>query len=347
MKFLINSIAIIFKQQKAPEFVNYDSYWLVAGLSFQLFFPLSIYCFNSDTLYSEPLLDGNIVHYYELGELIPSTYSSEMSVGDGLDWDFYPISTRAHLSFSIESLDYASESIISAKLRVYQLVSTGDNSSDAFPSFSGNIYPCLIDHIAYGDTLDTVDWTAGDNGDAQTLQSGFGTISDSPENGYKEIDILENITNDINSGRSKSQYRLRFRVEHDDDMYNDWLLFSASTYPPAYFTPAIIIEYDATNSISFNGSKSSSLLEQFMVYPNPTNSMMNLSFWTSDQQAVKLDIYDLKGHALHSETLLSGRSGGSAKNISVARELSLISGLYFISLRSGNDVVVQKVSIIK
>ncbi|MBC8193144.1 MAG: T9SS type A sorting domain-containing protein [Candidatus Marinimicrobia bacterium] len=347
MNLLITIIAIIFKKQKALDFVTIESYWLVAGFSFQLCFPLLAHCFSPDTLYSEPLLDGHIVHYYELGELIPSTYSSEMSVGDGLDWDFYPISTRAYLSFSIDSLDYTSESIVSAILRVYQLHSTGDNSSDVFPSFSGHNYPCLIDHITYGDTLDTVDWTAGDNGDAQTLQSGFGTISDSPENGYKEINILENITNDINSGRSKSQYRLRFRVEHDDDMYNDWLCFSASTYPPAYFTPAIIIEYDATNSISFNDSNSSSVLEQFIVYPNPTNSMMNISFWTSDQQAVKLDIYDLKGHALHSETLLSGRSGGSAKNISIARDLSLISGLYFISLRSGNDVIVQKVSIIK
>ena len=309
-----------------------------------LLLPAAGNCFPLDTLYSEPLLDGDIVHYYDTGELYSSTYSSEVSVGDGLDWDFYAISTRAYPSFSLESLESHTSSPVSATLRVYQLVSTGDNHGGFFPSFFGDEYPCLIDHITYGDTLDPSDWTAGDSGDPNTLAARFDTISFSAEIGYREIDVLPLLINDLNFNRNRTQYRLSFEIEHDDDMQNDALVFSASTYPPEYFTPTLFVEYENPGNIWENRAGIQPTNHLISVYPNPSNSSVNIRFQASGFTSLRLEVYNIRGRLIFYEMLQIKTSISEINQIS--RELNVRSGLYFIGLRTPTSIDMQKLTII-
>lgn len=319
--------------------------WLIFGLYTQL--SLTGLCLSPDTLYSDPLLDGHIVNRYELEEMYPVILSSELTVGDGLDWESNPISTRAFLSFSLDSLNGLGALISSARLRVYQLLSVGDNQSDVFPIFSDSTYSCKIDHITYGDDLDESDWTAGDPGDSRTIQAGFGTISDSTSVGFRDIDVLSCIREDVHSGRPRSQYRLRFEIEHDNDMYNDWIIFSASTYPPAFYTPTIFLEYDSSSSVSQEIESKSPGIYDLRIYPNPTNSEITISFGITNSRPAEFIVYDILGHIVYSETIYDDHAISQSNRVFLSKQMDVKSGIYIIGIRSGRELMVNKVSIIK
>jgi len=124
-----------------------------------------------DTLYSEPAVDGEIsqLNMFLNGDTAKSasTSYSDIIVGDW--WQMVPDGNenwnRGYFSFDISTLSAA---IQIAVIRIYQFESIGNSTSGIFPTLDSN---CLLDHIAYGDTLDTLDWTAGDIGDPQTITS--------------------------------------------------------------------------------------------------------------------------------------------------------------------------------
>jgi len=93
------------------------------------------------------------------------------------------------LGFDLRSM--AGKTIVSAKLRVYLVESTG------WMDFTG----VVVDHINFGSSIDATDYNGG------TLASNIGTISSNSAVGWKELDVTSYVQADLTEGRASSQYR--------------------------------------------------------------------------------------------------------------------------------------------
>jgi len=70
----------------------------------------------------------------------------------------------------------------------------------------GDTTYCTVSHIVYGDSLQGFHWFAGDEGDSLTLESNIGYISTTPEVGFRELDVAQQVIDDISNNRQHSQY---------------------------------------------------------------------------------------------------------------------------------------------
>jgi len=64
------------------------------------------------------------------------------------------------------------------------------------------------------------DWTAGDYGDPQTIISKFTYLNQddyNPVTFYAHIIVTDAVINDIENERDKTQFRIRFEINTDDD----------------------------------------------------------------------------------------------------------------------------------
>lgn len=105
--------------------------------------------------------------------------------------------TRGFLSFDISSLK--GKTITSATLRLYQVSQTGT------PYTTGG--DLKIDHVAYGDTFDSADYSVS------SLSSSFATLSNNTTKEWKEVSITEKVKDDLANNRSHTQYRLHLSTE--------------------------------------------------------------------------------------------------------------------------------------
>lgn len=124
------------------------------------------------------------------------------------DWgigvgDSAPNNTTAKgfVGFDISSI--AGRTAVSATLRVYQAnIYGGTPYTDL-----GNI---LVDHVNFGSSLDSGDYSAG------ALTSNIGTISNNSTLEWKTLDVSSYVQADINAGRTSSQFRFRFYPNDTD-----------------------------------------------------------------------------------------------------------------------------------
>jgi hypothetical protein len=176
-----------------------------------------------DTLSSIASLDGQIHNAYQHGSwhLMAGTAETELWVGNLWDWtlDHGEILMRSYVSFDISGLP---DTVYAASLQLYQFESEGNSVNGAFPDSLGN---CLVDHIDFGDSLETTDWTKGDSGNPSTLSCQYGLISSSPDTGWRQLDVTSCIRADKTAGRARSQFRVRFPRESDVDGLDDCLKF--------------------------------------------------------------------------------------------------------------------------
>lgn len=134
-------------------------------------------------LTSEPTLDGWIRSDGEL-----DTRGGEPGVGDLANGQ----EVRTFLSFAIGEIPPGA-TIESAVLRFRQVFAT---------NFILDFNPLLIEHVDYGPALDPIDFSALPLGSPATF-----LLNDL--NLVREIDVTLLVQQDVNDGRTRSQFRLR------------------------------------------------------------------------------------------------------------------------------------------
>ncbi len=120
-------------------------------------------------------------------------------------------SVRGFVSFDLGGLPPGAR-ITSATLRVYQTSTVGSPYTKL-----GDI---RADHVDYGGALDYGEFTTPFLG-----SSTVGVISRDASLGWKELDVTDRVIADLEAGRTRSQYRLRFLPLYSGDATNDWALF--------------------------------------------------------------------------------------------------------------------------
>ncbi|MBN1169011.1 DNRLRE domain-containing protein [Candidatus Woesebacteria bacterium] len=138
--------------------------------------------------------------------------------------------TRAFISFDITVIPEDAE-IISATIRLFQTKTLGN------PYKSGG--DLLIDHLDYGDSLDSTDFST------PALISGFEIFSEKSATGWREADVTDQLVNDLVSARPSTQYRLHFEKEVvGDDENGDFAYFESSENTQrSGNTPELVINY--------------------------------------------------------------------------------------------------------
>ncbi len=304
-----------------------------------------------DTVYSSPDLDGRIyyVYYFQAGDYYISTIDVKGIVGDSYTW--WPDESyigRAYVSFDISSvlLSVGQFQLESVQFNIYQRSSIGNNNDDLFPIFFDKptyLVPCIMDHIIYGDTLDTTDFTAGDINDLNTLTSNIGSISTTPDIGWRSLDITEYVLDDLSSGRDKSQFRIRFLIPHDNDFMHDALIFLLGNH--SISKPYIILNY--VESTSINNDPLKNLPANFILhqnYPNPFNPLTNISYQINQSTFVDISIYDINGNLVESLVRDSKNPG----NFSVIWDANRFnSGIYFYKITAGEFSDTKKCLLVK
>ena len=320
----------------------------------------------TDTLYSTSEIDGGIWYSQYYSTLFVNTIAGTYSAGDGWDWitggENY---VRSYLSFDLSSLP---DSIIvrEATVKLYQFHSIGDDTGGRFPVWDvpgGDTLFCIMDHIDYGAYLDTSDWGAGNPGHPKTLTSNIGVISDDTTIEYKTLDVTRYVQADIDDGRKRSQFRIRFPIDTDHDERDDRLEFYWSrTTPPPY----VLITYRKQDAVREWGDYSLPVefdLEQ--NFPNPFNASTTVRYTlpqvigerfkvkggpnTSRLIPITLKIYNILGkevRRLVSEEQRVGRyevvwDGKDEQGKDLA------SGVYFCKLEYGGFIAVRKLVLLR
>lgn len=322
-----------------------------------IFFLFSLFIINHslsadtiiDTVYSSPELDGGISYTWDNNTYWPNSSDTYFACGD---WAFIAFGwDRGYLSFSLPDIpeDYELQN---AEIFVEQFYSVGNDNGGQFPIW--NIYPppdttgCIVDHIDYGNSLDVGDWTAGDPGDSQTLHSNIGVISDNASYEFKNQVVTSKVQEDYDTGRDKTQYRLRFLVNNDWDQYADLLRFHTSNSSFNDRWPYIVYTWwDGQNGVEDN--QVSIIDEQLNVYPNPFNPTTTISYSLKENSKVSLNIYNIKGQKvkqLVSDQLAAGEHS-SIWDGTNDNSKSVSSGIYFYKLKAGDYQKVRKMVLLK
>ena len=286
-------------------------------------------------IYSSPEFDGEIAYHPWVG-LYTSTTWWETTSGDWWNWgDMVEQYARSYFSFDISVIDSGS-SINSAELHIYQSLSVGDGQEDVFPQWTGvpggETLFCIADHIDYGTALDTMDWTAGDHGDPQTIETNIGLVSNNAGLGYKVLSGLGYcVQEDLNTARGRTQFRVRFPIDTDDDKDSDFLDFfpgdsdSLKPYLEVDFTPASV-----EHSISERNTSDENLIT---IHPNPAGGEISIRYTLRFSIYVRVSIYNVGGRCI--ETLLDSFQKKGAHTLSWDGRndnILLPAGIYFVHI---------------
>lgn len=291
-----------------------------------------------DTVYSSPELDGSISYAYDLNQYWISTVPTVFSCGDG--WGGLEITywwKRGYVSFPLPEIPIGFD-LQSVYIYIYQQTAFGNEEIGVFPIW--DVYPqpdtteCILDHIDYGYSLDIGDWTAGNPGDPQTLHTNIGILSDNAIYEYKTMDITEYVMDDYNNNRDKTQYRIRFWINTDWDVWRDGLTFISGNwtenrpYIRLVFSNVYVIEENLSSNNFLN------------TYPNPFNSEINIEY-SMDCSNINLEIYNIKGQKVHSQMNLPAI--GSV----VWKCGAQTSGIYLIKISNSKQKYIKKITYLK
>ena len=235
-------------------------------------------------------------------------------------------------------LKFLQNFICKVHIYIYQVCAFGNEEIGVFPIW--DVYPqpdtteCILDHIDYGYSLDIGDWTAGNPGDPQTLHTNIGIISDNSVYEYKTMDITEYVMDDYNNNRYKTQYRIRFWINTDWDVWRDGLAFISGNWTEN--RPYIRLVFSNVNVIEENLS-SDNFLD---IYPNPFNSEVNIEY-SMNYSNNNLKIYNIKGQKVYSQINLP------AVGSSVWKCEAQTSGIYLINISNSKESYIKKITYLK
>lgn len=174
------------------------------------------------TLNSTPGVDGFVTSG---GSVVTNTQTmvGDTSVNTGC---------RGFVSFDITSIPPGSI-IISATLRMYQ------------EGVNGTPYTTLgsisVDHVDYGPTLDAADYNQA------ALQENIGILSNNATLEFKTLDVTARLQDDMDHGRTRSQYRLLFPTETDNDSVRDAAFFTSANIGGN--TPELVVYYQEASPV--------------------------------------------------------------------------------------------------
>ena len=307
-----------------------------------------------DTVYSIAYLDGDITHSPGLGFFGIGANSSYGLAGDYYSpylWDYF--FNRSFFAFELPVIPEG-YSLTSTYIYIYQFLSYGNDVSGVYPIFNmqtGTIEPpCYIEHLDYGYTLDETDFFLS------PLQF-IGIISDTPDYGWRTIEVTEFVLDDIENARPFTQYRLRLAIDMDEDQYLDALGFKTSD-------TSMNLEPYITYIIEENSNISNEQLPENQIYltnyPNPFNPETTISFTTehtslrqgyagqaeSTEKNIEIIIYNIKGQKIKKYSIFNGQSSivwdGRDNN---GKEVT--SGLYLCGLRVGKQMFTRKMLLLR
>jgi len=325
--------------------------------AFSIFYFIFTFTLSADTIidsvYSTPELDGDIFfsqNNQSFTVYILPTYMGPGDIGMVGIWPDPNSRYRSYASFELPQIPDGYE-VDSVYIRLYQSGAIG-NEFTGFPIWNvpgGDTMFCIMDHIDYGDYLDSSDWTKGDPGDYGTLHTNIGIISDSAEVGYRYLDITTYVLDDYNN-RDKTQYRIRFPIETDWDYLGDGLFFITSdsdfiNHRPImyiYFEPDIAIDSDTVVYMN----------DYISIYPNPFCCFTTIKFntYTYTQQGLaknQIKIYNIKGKLVKCISAAQiNWKGGENKVIWDGRDENdnvVSNGIYLIKIECKDVNVIKKV----
>jgi hypothetical protein len=298
-----------------------------------------------DTVYSIPYLDGCITYCPGLGYFGIGT-DSIILVGDyysNLLWDYF--FNRGFIAFDIPCIpsNYILESAI---LNIFQSLSVGNDIIGEYPIFNmqtGIIEPpCFIEHLDYGYTLDETDFFL-------TPLHFIGTISDTPEEGWRSIEVTEYVLDDIENTRPFTQYRLRLSLDTDNDSFMDALYFRGGDSPTDQ-DPFIVLIYEQENNIDDDYCLGN--LVEFSNYPNPFNPETTISFKIScrDAKDTEIVIYNIKGQIIKTFPISNSSLQISNQVVWDGRDSNgkrVGSGIYFYKISAGKSSAMKKMLLLK
>jgi len=322
--------------------------------------PLCLYSQEmSDTLYSQSGLSGDIkyINTWWSGWIgnVETWDTLSFDPGDGYTHSMGAHAVKSFLSFDISTLYIDSLDVViqSAELNLYQYYCSGEGVSWVYPVWNfpgGDTNYCYIDHVDYGDSLDTLDWTAGDEGDPQTLTPLAGLASSTADIGWRSVDITSLLTADMNQNRTRSQFRIHFPVGIDFDMWGDLLKFRANDEEYPDQRPHIIVSYK-TKPLNVH-TDSPVMPDRYILhpnYPNPFNPATRILYDVPQESHIRLMVYDLLGREV--TTLVNKIEQPGYKAIMWnGRDHSghsLSSGLYIYRLETESFSSSQKMLLLK
>ena len=138
--------------------------------------------------------------------------------------------TRGFASFDLSDLP-SGVTISEATLRLYQNKTIGN------PYGVGGALK--IDHLTYGDSLDSSDYGLA------ALSSSFTTLTSNAVEEWKDANVTDMVKDDVSNARSRSQYRVHFQIESTGgDVTGDFTYFeSADNNMGTGNTPQLVIKY--------------------------------------------------------------------------------------------------------
>ncbi|MCK4312110.1 MAG: T9SS type A sorting domain-containing protein [Candidatus Cloacimonetes bacterium] len=312
-----------------------------------------------DSVYSDPLLDGEICFSQNLQGYIINNWMYDMFVGDSginiIDPD--PNSyIRSFISFYLPQFpqNYYIDSVF---VRLYQYDSCGyDASTGTYTDFpvwnvaGGDTIKCIMSHIDYGDELDIGDWEKGDVGNPYTYQNNIGTITESGIDGYRYLDVTASVIQDYELNRDKTQYRIAFQIDTDWDYESDLVAFYTSNgYPPHdELKPTLYLTFsDEINSIGNEEIQIEQTLN-IEIYPNPSiisqGRQTAISYEISQNTNVLLQIFNIKGQLV--ETIVNKKIN-AGKYTAFWNVSNHSSGIYFYRIKSGTQTATGKCLLLK
>lgn len=138
--------------------------------------------------------------------------------------------SRGFASFDLNDLP-KNATIQEANLRLYQAKIVGSAYDEG-----GKL---KVDHLTYGDTLDSEDYAMA------ALTSSFVTLSTNAKVEWKEADVTARLKDDIANARSMSQFRIHFETENTGgDTAGDFAYFeSADNSEGTGNIPQLVVKY--------------------------------------------------------------------------------------------------------
>lgn len=138
--------------------------------------------------------------------------------------------SRGFVSFLLNDLP-SGVKIVEVTLRLYQTKVIGNPFAEG-----GSI---KVDHLTFGDSLDASDYGLA------ALTTNAATLSNSKNIGWKEALVTQLTRNDIENGRSVSQFRIHFNVENTDkNSTGDFVYFeSRENNQGTGYVPQLVVKY--------------------------------------------------------------------------------------------------------
>jgi len=307
-----------------------------------------------DTIFAAgPPLSG-VINNFNYNYVLQVVFTSELLPGDtGMPWipPYVPNATeRAYLSFPLDSLFFnQTANIDSVVLRLAIGEIVGNDNWGEWPVWDvtgGDTIKCCIDHVNFGNYLDVNDWTAGDYGDPQTIISKFTYLNQddyNPVTFYAHIIVTDAVINDIENERDKTQFRIRFEINTDDDDLYDRIFISRYAPNPQYYPTLFIYSADSTNIVKENVSIANNNIS-LKSFPNPFNPKTTISYQIFHQGIIKIQIFNIKGQLI--ETIVNEYQN-EGKHSVIWNAENQSSGIYFYRIKSGTQIKAGKCLLLK